>query len=286
MEKTIFTIIGEFILSNQKKEKIRTYLIQAGYRKIPYKKVTMLFLFTLFSSIAWYIFFISKTGITPFTSIIGIIVAPIFIIIIEVGMIIFTYFAIKIYINAKIFNRIQNIEKNLPLFLREFSTNLKAGREFLDALEDTLSPEIGLLNEDLTEMVIEIRAGKMTDGVIRGYIGRYDSYAINETFGIIIDSYSEGGGLAELLDNIAYNLETIFFLKKNAIASVYNYIIFMSIVSLLITPILFALSYNVLVLIQSLLTRLVISGSTYLPSYISTLDIDFNQFAIFSRFAI
>ena len=277
---------GKFLLFTKQREKLRKYLLQAGYKNIPYTQIAITFIFTILLTLSWYIIFLFRSGFLTSGWLFNVLMAPVLLALFEASILLITYFTLKIYVSAKIFNRIHNLEDNLPLFLREFSTNLKAGREFLDALEDTLTPELGKLNDDLNGLVIEIRSGKITEDVLNEYVARYDSYAVKETFGIILESYDEGGGLAELLDRIAYNLETINFLKKSAIASVYNYIIFMTIVSLIITPLLFALSYNVLVLIQNLLTRLVVQGSTYLPVYVSTLDINFGQFILFSRLAV
>lgn len=274
--------IGEFVFHSKKKKVIKKLLTQAGYSEIPYGQLATLFFVTIAMAIISLIIFIFKSGITSLHIALIIPLSLLLLVGFETIIVILAYFILKIYITTRIFGRMQNIEKHLPLFLREFSTNLKAGREFVDALEDSLTSELGVLNDDVAHMIIEIRAGKLTEEVVKEYSLRYDSYAINETFGIVLDSYAEGGGLAEILDRVAYNLETINFLKKSAVASVYNYIIFMSIVSLLITPILFALSYNVLVLIQSLLTRVARSGSTYLPSFISPLEINFSHFTTFS----
>jgi len=150
-----------------------------------------------------------------------------------------------------------------------------------------MTPQLGPLNDDIQRIVVDIRSGMMIEKVLKDYTRRYDSYAINETFEIILEAYKGGGGLSEIIDRIAENLEVIHYLKKNAIASVSNYIIFTTLVSLIIAPLLFALSYNLLWLIKTLLDRLILSGATQsILRFAGQLDISFSDFQIFSRVGI
>lgn len=284
--KTHLTNQGKILLMTKKKQNLRKYLKQAGFKEIPYKRIALAFYASILFCVIAYFPFIQKTGWIKFNPILLLIIAPIFILFTEIIVLLIGFFLVKLFLQTVIFSRIKQIEQNLPLLLDEFSTNLKTGAEFWDALEQALSPELGVLNDDMSELIIGVRSGEMTESVLKEYSQRYDSYVIQETFEIILDSYIEGGGLTEILDRIADNLETIQFLKKNAVASVYNYIIFMSIISLMITPLLFALSYNVLQLIQNLVGRVVYSGTSNLPGFLSQLNINFGQFVVFSRITV
>ena len=278
--------VGHFFLISKKKEYLRKKIRQAGYQNIPYPQIGGLFIFSLLATLAIYGYFLLTIGIRY--DIVGIVIlTPFVLIITELVVLFLMYYLLKIYLEIKIFNRIQNIEQNLPLFLRSFSTNLKAGREFVDALEDSVSSDIGVLNDDLSQLIIEIRSGEMTEKVLQEYIERYDFYAVKETFEIILDAYKGGGGLSDIIERIADNLQIIQYLKKSAVASVANYIMFMTMIALFIAPILFALSYNLLDLIDKLFRRVLAGGtSPFLPAFIGPLDIDFRDFEVFSRWAI
>jgi hypothetical protein len=291
MKKDMLGRIGRFIVrllySLFDKDVLKSYLIKAGYREIPYREVGSLFLISIIGVIGWYAHFVITAGLASMGLFAVILVSPVILLIAFGLIILLLYMMLKLFLEVKAYNRTQSIEQSLPFFLRDFSTNLKAGREFVDALESSTEPELGSLDEDIKEMVVQIRAGKMIERVFEEYIMRYDSTIIEETFQIILDAYKGGSGLGDIIDKIAENLEVIYYLRKEAIANVSSYIIFMGIVSLIIAPLLFALSFNLLSLIHTLLTRVVSSGgSGYMPAQISNININFDDFKLFSQIAV
>ncbi len=278
---------GKHFFPSRQMAKLRKLFLQAGYKELPYSRISITFFTTLLIAVFWYVYIVIASGMRHLGWIFILATCLMFIIIFEIVLLFASFVVLRFYLSVKIFNRVQSIEQNLPLFLREFSTNLKAGREFVDALEDSLTPELGALNDDIADMVVRIRSGKMIEHVLKEYTLRYDSYAINESFEIILDAYTGGGGLSEIIDKIASNLDVIHYLKKNAVASVSNYIIFMTIVSIVIAPLLFALSHNLLWLVESLVSRVFSTGSSaYVSSFIRPLDISFSDFRIFSAIGV
>ena len=287
MMKDTLKQLGLVVIPTKGRHKLKRLFIRSGKGRIPYEKVGLLFLATLFVSIAWYIYI--ALNLNLFTMPLGylVLLSVLAFSLIELVMLLLAFIVFRIILEVIVYNRTQVIEQKLPLFLTEFSTNLKAGREFVDALQGALSEEFGPLYEDLRELVTEIKSGKMIEDVVGEYSRRYDSYAINESFEIILDAYKGGGGLSEIIDKIAENLDMIHYLKKNAIANVSNYIIFMTIVSIVIAPILFALSHNLLRLIEQLLRRVALAGgSSYMTNFIRPLEIDFGAFRLFSQLGV
>jgi archaellum biogenesis protein FlaJ (TadC family) len=283
----LITLIGRMFLSAKRREKFRPYFRQAGYHELPFKQIGQLFIAISLGVLVWYFYFLF-TGRLAYLGLIPLIVlSPIFIVIAEICLMFITFMIIRLFLEVKAYNRIQEVEQNLPLFLREFSTNLKAGREFVDALESSTDPDMGFLHEDMQRLVVQIRSGKMIEKAFEDYILMYDSSIVEETFQIILDSYKGGSSLSEVIDKIAENLEVIFYLRKEAVANVSSYIIFISIVSLVIAPLLFALSYNLLKLIYDLLLRVLLGGASgYMPYSVSNVDIDFDDFKFFSQIAV
>jgi len=278
---------GRILLTVKRQREIRKAFIRAGYEDTPYEKIGMIFLSTFIVAIVWYIYLLLATTFLSMGMAPVIAISVLILVVFEVVMIIIAYLILKVFLSATAYERIRVIENKLPLFLREFATNLKAGREFVDALEDSRSPQLGPLDHDIEKIIIEIKSGIIIEKVFKEYANRYDSYAINETFEIILDAYMGGGATAEIIDRIAENLEVIHYLKKNAIASVANYIIFTSIVALIIAPLLFALSYNLLWLISTLFERLATtSGGNAIINIGDKLDVNFEQFKIFSRIGV
>lgn len=204
-----------------------------------------------------------------------------------VALFIAGYIIVRIGVEVRVYQRVARIEKHLSSYLREFSTNLRAGEEFVDAFERATTVEFGPLDRDIKRLVIEIRGGERVADVLAEYAARYDSYLIEETFGVIREAYLGGGGLAPILDRIASHIDVIDQLKKHAIASISNYIIFMTVVSVIIAPVLFALSYNLLDLIQMLLNRVAAGGGTQvLPVFVTQFNVSLPDFIAFSRICI
>ena len=266
------------------RENLKRKVKQTGMKAIPYKMFNYAFIIAINLSIIWTaVFFIARRSYFTwdFTTIAFLI--PLFFIISTAFILIATIITVRLYLEARAFSRTTKIEKNLPTFLREFSSNLRAGREFVDAIEDATSPQFGPLHEDISELVVSMRSGMLMNQVLTDYAARYDSYVIQETFDVIRDAYNGGGGLAEIIDRIADNLGVIDYLRKKAVASVSNYIMFMTIVALIIAPLLFGLAYHLLSLIQNLLDRVVSTGaSQFTPTFVRSLTINFNHFIIFS----
>jgi len=282
-----FTKLGKQLTTSKNRADIRHRFIKAGYEDIPYMNIGAGFVLTICLTLFWYFYMLFNSGLMEYGVLFVIATFFLLVSIFEIVLLIASYILVRLYLEVTTYTRVQEIEMNLPLFLREFATNLKAGREFLDALEDSFTPQLGVLNDDIQRIVVDIRSGVITEKVLKEYSERYDSYAINETFEIILDAYQGGGGLAEIIDRIAENLEVIHYLKKNAIASVANYVIFTTIVSLLIAPLLFALSYNLLWLIKTLMNRIIVTGTAPAFMNIATkLDISFTDFKLFSRIGI
>jgi len=287
MKQDKLTELGRIIVSSGNRSALRTRFIKAGYEDIPYRGIAKGLIASLVVTVLWYIYIVIATSIISYGIFFFLASMLLLLTIFEIVLVFAAWILMLMYLDVKAFSRTQDIELNLPLFLREFATNLKAGREFVDAMEDSLSPHLGQLNDDMQKLVIDIRSGIMTETVLKNYSKRYDSYAINETFEIILEAYKGGGGLAEIIDRIAENLEVIHYLKKNAIASVSNYIIFTTIVSLLIAPLLFALSFNLLQLISTLMNKIVVQGNV--PGFLGAIqgmNINWDDFKNFSRLGV
>ena len=83
---------------------------------------------------------------------------------------------------------------------------------------------------------------------------------------MIIIGLKSGGNIADIIDKIVKNVKDAHFLNKELIASVTSYVIFIGVVAVIISPILFALSFNMMQIIQSLGEKLA-SHLHYVPIY-------------------
>lgn len=279
--------IGSFFFIGKDKSKKLRKIHQAGFKEPPKKNLGRILIALYTGSLLYYLYLIIFLDLFLQWGGMRFIMYPIIFVIAIAIITLLCNLIFWISVMFIIYRRTNISQKHLPDFLRELSTNLRAGREFVDALEASTDKDMGVLHEDISHMVISIRSGKRVSSCIQEYANKYDSYIINEIMELILDAYNGGGGMANMLDRISDNLDTMSYLKKEAVANVSNYIIFMTIVALVIAPLLFALSYNMLWLIESLLSRITITGTVdMLPTFVQNIRIDFADFVIFSRIGV
>lgn len=279
--------IGRIWVSSAK-SRLRKRIDLAGYREPPLQSFGIMTMLLTVLGIAWAFYLVfGLIGVGTY-GLYTILVLVFFAALSLAALFFAGYVLLRVYFEVAIYQRTMSIEKNLSSYLREFSTNLRAGEEFVDALERATSPVLGPLDTDIKRMVIEIRGGEKVADVLASYANRYDSYIIDETFSVIREAYLGGGGLAPILDRIADHLDVIDQLKKEAIASISNYIIFMSVVAVVISPILFSLAYSLVDLLQVLLRRVATSGGStqVLPAFVTQFNVNLQDFITFSRIAI
>jgi hypothetical protein len=267
---------------------LRKRLTIAGYTVPPYHAFGWFTIVLTLVAIAWSFLMVFRVIGAEVYGIYSILVLVFFTAFSLVVLFIAGYIIARIGVEVRIYQRVTRIEKHLSDYLREFSTNLRAGEEFVDAFERASSSEFGPIDSDVKRMVIEIRGGEQVTKVLAEYAAKYDSYLIEETFSVIKEAYEGGGGLAPILDRIAEHIDVIDHLKKEAVASISNYLIFMTVVSVVIAPILFALSYNLLDLIQTLLRRVVTGAGSaqVLPVFVTRFNVSLPDFIAFSRICI
>jgi hypothetical protein len=90
-----------------------------------------------------------------------------------------------------------------------------------------------------------------------------------------------------LIDKIVENVKDAYYLRKEMIASVTSFVIFIGSTAVVISPILFALSFNLMLIIQSLGDKLTTTSITSLGSFqLGSGGIDAEDFVLFSKISV
>jgi flagellar protein FlaJ len=154
-----------------------------------------------------------------------------------------TVFAIAIppgtligYITFQIEKRRENIEKTAPDFLRQLASMLRVGLSFESSMDDLSKYGSGPLYDEIQRAVIEIRMGRDFDETILSMSSRLNSDNLDKTFKIILEGRKSGGGLADIIDNVAEDLRVILSLKRERKASVMMAIMFLVISASIAAP--------------------------------------------------
>ena len=262
---------------------LRKYLLKAGFNEVPYRLFGMLFYISALITTLIFITFIypylkkfSLAEIYIF-SFIGWFVVQLFF---ATLFILLVYF----YLDLKIYSRTRKMEEQLPDFLQILSANLKGGMTFERALWAAIKPRFNVLGSEMAKASKKVMTGYEISKALTELADKYDSLMLRRTVDLIISELESGGNVAELIDRLADNLKETKALKNEMSASAIAYVIFISVIVVVISPLLFALSFNLLILILTFIGKLSAATQrvTALPFVFSKSNIDPNDFRIFS----
>jgi archaeal flagellar protein FlaJ len=91
---------------------------------------------------------------------------------------------------------------------------------------------------------------------------KYNSRMLRETINLIIEGIQSGGEMADLLNKLSANIKDTQLMRKEISASVTTYAIFIGVATVLAAPALFALSTQLLTIIQNIFSSINIDTST------------------------
>jgi pilus assembly protein TadC len=286
MKKGFFYNLGKSILPEKVRVKIRSYLSKTGVYEVPFSLYGKSFIISMILTIVAYIFFVFpkiKTSNPIFLSISSFVMLTI----VEFIFVAILFFSFWTYYEFVIFKRTQRIEEVLPDFLEEVATNLRAGMSFDKALWNSVEPEFDVLEKEIEIVAKKVMSGEDTEKALKEFADKYNSTLLQESMDMIIIGLRSGGNISDLIDRIVENVKQASFLRKELVASVTSYVIFIAAVSVVISPILFALSFNLMQIIQGLGEKLT-SGSSYgaLPFKVGAKSINPEDFINFSKIAV
>ena len=288
---------GKAILPKRFKSNLGTYLSSAGIYKTPYFYVSVLFISALIVSLLVEFLLIYPSIVdyakVNFENLIGSLV---------IGLLSFISFALILlifsavffliayfFLDLRIYKRIREIEDNLSEYLTLVSTNLKGGKGLEVALWDSIKPKFGVLSHEMTLVSKEVMTGTEVSDALAKMAKKYNSPELRRVLGLIISEFEIGGKVANIIDDIVLHLVNTKKLKREMLASVISYVIFISLIVIVIAPVLFALSYNLLSFISGFVGKVGASMSmTSGPSMLSGFklkEIDPSGFKIFGYVA-
>ncbi len=222
------------------------YSSSAGFKKPPYSFFSFLFFFSLLLTLFLFIYFDIFSLIAHFNFFLLGMSAFIFFLVSGLLISSVVMGGVYFYLNIKIYNRTQKIEEKLGDFLVIVSTNLKGGLSFEESLWSAIKPEFGILSEEMGYVSKKVMTGSSLKDALKEFSDKYDSPLLKRTFNIISGELESGGRVAYVLDDIIKNIRKTHRLKEEMSANTMTFTIFIGIIVMFISPLLFALAYNLL----------------------------------------
>ena len=266
---------------------LRNYMLKAGFNEVPYRLFGMLFyVSTIITSIIYIVFvypYLKRLPIFLFYiySFLGWPTIQFFFIGLFMAIVYF-------YLDLRIYQRTKKMEEQLPDFLQIVSANLKGGMTFEKALWGAINPRFKILANEMAKTSKKVMTGYEISKALTELSDKYNSLMLKRTVDLIISEVESGGNVADLIDRIVDNLKEIKELKDELSGSAIAYIIFISVIVVVISPLLFSLSFHLLLIILGFIGK--VSAATQrvssLPFTFSKSNINPDDFRIFSIIAV
>lgn len=271
---------------------LKNYMLKAGFAEVPYKLFGMLFYISAFITTLIFI-----TFIFPYISARKYSVLLVYLYSFSSWFVVQLFFAalfimvVYFYLDLRIFHRTRLMEDQLPDFLEVLSANLKGGMTFEGALWGAINPRFKVLSNEMARTSKKVMTGYDLSKALIELGDNYDSLMLKRTMDLIVSEVESGGNVAELIDRLVDNLKETKELKDEMSASAIAYVIFISIIVIVISPLLFALSFNLLKVLVGFISKLSsttqsVSAMPFVFSKISVNVEDFRKFSMIALFVI
>ncbi len=280
---------GKAFIPERIRPKLRNYLLKAGIVEVPYWFFGILFYITYFLTFLVYYFGFWGT-ISEQTGMLVFLYVFLIWVLIPLAFIALFMLFMYLYLDIRIFNRTKKMEDVLPDFLQEVSSNLKGGLAFEKSLWVAIKPRFGILANEIALAAKKVMTGTDVDIALNEFANKYNSAMLKRAMELIVSEIQSGGKVADIIDRVVENLKKTKALKDEMTASVLTYMIFMGAIVIFISPMLFALAYNLLIVISKvaalLATTAATGGTTGLLSNIGNINVNKEDFVWFSRIAL
>ncbi|MEM3399638.1 MAG: type II secretion system F family protein [Candidatus Micrarchaeia archaeon] len=158
------------------------------------------------------------------------------------------------------------VENALPDFLQLAASNVRAGMPIDRALWFAARPEFGLLSREVEIVAKRTFGGEPFAQSLQRLSTRFQSRILERTVNLIIDGMASGGEMAEILERTALDIREMQLLRKDISAMMVMYVIFILFASVIGAPILYALSYQLIRIIDFIWGQILLQNPRGLPA--------------------
>lgn len=229
---------------------LKDYLVLAGIKASPAKIFFLLIFLAAAIDIAVLSFIIIK--LLPYSSFVFIIILSLIFLTLGFSLVfIMVWLGFLVALDYLKFKRKIELEEVLPEFLRLVSANHRAGFSLEISLWKANRPRFGILSKEINEVAKNTYAsGNLIMPLIK-FATKYDSNMLKRVISNMIEGLKTGADISNLLDNVADNITTIKNTRKELASEVENYMLFITITVLVISPLMFGLTHKMSGLIES-----------------------------------
>ncbi|HLD97487.1 MAG TPA: type II secretion system F family protein [Candidatus Nanoarchaeia archaeon] len=291
LQGEMFEGVGKAFIFEKIRPKLKKYLRKAGITEVPYSQIGLFFWLSILPVAYFFIFGLWGPIIEQIQNpVLRFLLAFAAWSAIHTAVLAGLVAVVYGYLDLRIFNRTAKMEAVMPDFLRFVSENLKGGMPFEKSLWGAIKPEFGILSQEVRLAAKKVMTGADVDEAITEFTNKYYSPMLKRSFNLILEGMKGGGKVADVIDRVIETLEETKELKQEMAATNLTYVIFVSVIVIIVAPGLFTLSFQFLSILQGLGERVSTTGATQqaasLPISFSKVTLEPEQFKAFSRYAL
>ena len=258
-----FNAFGKAIIPERFSPHLRNFFLKAGYSEVPYVLFSMLFLISILLTLILLFFhgipliknIIFGPNLLRSTNIASILLFGFFIVLywlVVQGLIVLTFFIMSyVYYDLKIFNRTKSMENSLTDFLASMSENLKGGLSVEKSIWLSIRPDMGELAKEIRLTAKKVMVGEPTEEALMNLANKYNSPEMKRAFSLINEGIESGSNIAFIVDKLVENMDKTKNLRDEMISTNTSYMMFIGLIVLIIMPILFSISYQLINIMSS-----------------------------------
>ena len=122
------------------------------------------------------------------------------------------------------YSKMKNVEERFPDFLRDISENIAAGMTLPQSIKSLKQTDYGDLTPYVKKMIIQMDWGVPFENVLRDFSDE-STPLIKRTVSTVIETYSGGGDLSEVLRSVGKSISEVNKLRKERYSGVYSQVI-------------------------------------------------------------
>ncbi len=156
------------------------------------------------------------------------------------------------------------MESVLADYLQIVAANVRSGMALDKAMLQAARPEFGFFSEDVRLVNEQIYAGETIENALTMLGNKYRSGELKHAIRLIIESLRYGGGVTDLLNQVAKDIRTQQIVQKDISGQLFMYTIFIAFAALIGAPALFALTSQMVKITNTIWTSILAQNPQFL----------------------
>lgn len=142
--------------------------------------------------------------------------------------------------------KVREMEENLPDALKQMAVTLRSGGTYEVALREVVYSDYGELSRQFSRVLKDLESGMDLRRAFERLAGRVPSESLRRMITIMLDAIQMGGGLADVLDDIAEDLRELNRIKTERRVRTAMQTMFITLLSTLLGPFIFGTALGIM----------------------------------------